>query len=130
MRIRYCDRRQSAPYTGPIGGRVRIARRGAAVARVVCRVVRRPGRMSILWSEAGASFEPLHIEGADLAAFETSARQARERWAEVVAGRAAESDLTLFSHDLYRRFFAGPVGHEIINWLHGLESRGELESVE
>src|SRR5437879_7553363 len=46
---------------------VRPSTREATVARIVCQVLHRAERITFLWSEGAASFEPYHLEGAERA---------------------------------------------------------------
>jgi WD40 repeat protein len=79
----------------------------AAVARVVGQIVHRPKRVSVIWAQGGASFEPYHLEGAALETLYDVARKARERLAAAVASHSdqAAADLALLGHQLYRLLF-------------------------
>ena len=98
------------------------------MAQVVCQVVHRPGRMSILWSMEDSAFEPIHLEGIELAGFGQLARRARETLARSYQGdHGATGELSALGRDLHAAFFAGGVGSEVAEWLCGL---GDVESIE
>src|SRR5436190_16613083 len=64
------------------------ARRKLLMARVVCQVLSRPGRLTLIWSEGDAFFEPYHLSGPQLAELRRWAAQVRERLGEVAGERA------------------------------------------
>jgi len=73
------------------------------VARIVCQVLHRPGRVTFIWSDGGAYFEPYHLEGAALEAFHEAAGQAR---ALIEAGGADLYTLASVGHQLYHHLFS------------------------
>jgi WD40 repeat protein len=98
------------------------------VAQVVCQVVHKPGRMSILWSAGAQAFEPIHLEGDALTAFEQTARRARIVLTDAALGdQAAVGELSQLGRDLHARFFAAGVGPEVATWLRGLSDVASLE---
>ena len=78
------------------------------MARVVCQVMHRPSRISVLWSAGAASFEPYHLEGAALEDFYETARLARQRLAAAVAADFSDAagELATLGHQLYRGLFS------------------------
>jgi WD40 repeat protein len=98
------------------------------VARVVCQVVPRADRLTFIWSEGAASFEPYHLTGAEQTAFDAVAAQARQ----ALGGGA---DLAGLGHRLYRALFRldaadGSDAQAIGRWLLDLNAKGQLESLE
>lgn len=111
-------------------------RRGATVARVVCQTIHRPKRLTILWSEGAASFEPYHLEGVALEALYEAARQARQRLAEAATAdfSAAAGDLANLGHQLYRHLFQldspGAAAQSVHAWWQDLVAKGGVASLE
>ena len=62
------------------------------MAHVVCQVLARPERLSILWSQGSASFEPYPKTGAKLAQFHDRVRQTREQL-RALAAAASPDDI-------------------------------------
>src|SRR6476469_8237334 len=84
--------------------------------------------MGIVWSTDKTAFEPIHLDGPELIAFEQTARRARDVLARAALGdAAAASDLTRIGRDLHAQFFSPGVGPEVSNWLRAL---GDIESLE
>lgn len=106
------------------------------MARVVGQIVHRPKRISVIWSQGGASFEPYHLEGAALASLYDVARRARERLAAAAAANAdrAAADLATLGHQLYRLLFqldaptsAAQAAHA---WWQDLAQKNAVSSLE
>src|SRR6516164_4104010 len=97
------------------------------VARIVCQVLHRADRVTFLWSEGMASFEPYHLEGAKRASLVHLAGAIHERLAE-----ADGVELVQMGHQLYRAVFCldesdpGSAG-AIRTWLTELISANAVE---
>ncbi|MCI0684480.1 MAG: hypothetical protein L0Y71_20400 [Gemmataceae bacterium] len=107
------------------------------MARVVCQVIHRPERVSVLWSEGAASFEPYHLEGPALARFNDVARQARESLAGAVASPSpqAAAALATLGEQLYRLLFQldgppSPAAGAVHDWWQELRRRDAVQSFE
>ncbi len=113
------------------------------MARVVCQVLVRPDRLTFLWSEGPAAFEPYHKSGGELHEFRELARRVDgllRRLAETPAGDSravsdAGIELARAGHELYRQLFRADeaqaaIGEEIRTWLAGLERQGGLERLD
>ena len=112
------------------------------MARVACQIIHRPERVSVLWSEGGAGFEPYHLEGAALTQFHEVARQARERLAAAATSAEAPSaegetalELATLGRHLYRLLFQldGPpseAAQAVHDWWQALRGRGGVASLE
>jgi WD40 repeat protein len=103
------------------------------VARVVCQVVRRADRVTFLWSNGTASFEPYHLDGTEREQFDRIAGQAREQLAAAATG--AETDLAQVGYQLYRAAFRldspeGAAAQEIGHWLGEQLGHGRVEAIE
>jgi WD40 repeat protein len=70
------------------------------VARIVCQVLHRADRITFLWSEGAASFEPYHLEGAERANLLGLAGQIHAKLAH-----ADGAELAQLGHQLYRALF-------------------------
>ncbi len=102
------------------------------MASIVCQVVGRSDRLSFIWSDGAASFEPYHLAGAERDALLTLAAQAREALARPHDDGAGPM-LTRLGHQLYRAVFRvdaadGQAAQEIGRWLAGLQA--QIESLE
>jgi WD40 repeat protein len=99
------------------------------VARIVCQVLHRPGRVTFIWSDGSAHFEPYHLEGAALEEFQEAARQAR---ALVEAGGADLYTLASVGHQLYHRLFSrdDPRAAAAHAWWTSLRKSNSIRSVE
>ena len=101
------------------------------MARVVCQVVHRADRVTFVWSEGNAFFEPYSLEGGDSERLEAIAAHARA----ALARSARSAELAPIGHQLYRAIFrldAGD-GHgapEIARWLLDLHAKGQVETLE
>src|SRR5262245_15101169 len=125
------------------------------MARVVCQVNARPDRVSFIWSEGAASFEPYHLAGPGFQNFRALAHQARELLDELARTQAhgSEGEVRQAGHalaevgsQLYRQMFlaaaesrpaaATPAAEHAARaaegreWLGGLQSQDALESLE
>jgi hypothetical protein len=113
------------------------------MARVVCQVLVRPDRLTFLWSEGPASFEPYHKTGTNLQEFRALTRRVNGLlgWLADVAAAGTKDfgdvivELARDGHELYRGLFRADeaqadVGNEIRNWLVGLDRQGDLERLE
>src|SRR5262249_41309388 len=107
------------------------------MARVVCQVLAHPRRLTFRWSAAGNSFEPFHLENAELHQFHQAAERARLRLPDLArAGGqdAATVELARAGHELYRHLLpaTGPAvagAGEVRDWLHSLTAVESLEIV-
>ena len=70
------------------------------MARIVCQVLHRSDRVSFLWSEGAAFFEPYHLEGAERARWLELAGQIHAALAAGDLGPAAQ-----LGQQLYRTLF-------------------------
>ncbi len=98
------------------------------VARIVCQVVPRSDRLTFVWSEGAASFEPYHLSGAEQAHFDAVAAQA-------LNARGGGTELAELGHRLYRALFRldapdGADAQAIARWLGELHGQSQVESVE
>lgn len=100
------------------------------MARIVCQVLHRAERISFLWSEDAASFEPYHLEGAERANLLDVAAQIHAQLADGDARTLAQ-----LGHRLYRTVFrldAGDPGSAAIvqRWLSDQAVAGKVETLE
>ena len=101
------------------------------MARVVCQVLSRPGRLTLIWSEGEAFFEPYHLNGPQVAELRRRAARARE----LLTGNDGFA-LAQAGHALYQQLLLGDMvlegdrTREIRDWLHGLQAAGTLDSLE
>jgi WD40 repeat protein len=110
------------------------------MARVVCQMLVRPDRLTFLWSEGPASFEPYHQTGTNLQELRGAARRAAELLRELAAAPAsglaeAGAALARAGHELYQQLFradgaGAEVAQEVRGWLAGLEQDAALERLE
>jgi WD40 repeat protein len=104
------------------------------VARIVCQVLHRPNRLTLIWSDGAASFEPYHLEDQELESFYQTARSARRNLARVVEGADPEAVVQLVQagHQLYQAIFrhsaSDPRAQQIQTWLEGLRDRNDVAS--
>lgn len=100
------------------------------MARIVCQVLFRSERISFLWSEGAARFEPYHLEGAERARFLDLANQAQRALAAGDVAAAAN-----LGRDLYRAFFgldaaaAGPAA-AVHAWFAALANGNQIDKLE
>lgn len=106
------------------------------MARIVCQALQRADRVTLIWSEGEASFEPYQLTGAEYDALSATVRQARERLARAQHdGEAVPGDLAALGHQLYRHVIRadavdrGPAA-EVETWLRGRIDAGRVESLE
>ncbi|MCC6421588.1 MAG: hypothetical protein IT429_25495 [Gemmataceae bacterium] len=108
------------------------------MARVVCQVLFRPGRLTFVWSNGTASFEPYHKTGTALEEFHALLRQTDERL-HVLAGAAAGHDaaaaLAQAGHQLYRSLFrsdtvSADAAQEAQRWFEEMSEREGIERLE
>ncbi|MBI3409325.1 MAG: WD40 repeat domain-containing protein [Planctomycetes bacterium] len=88
------------------------------MAHIVCQVVRRPERITFLWSQAEAAFEPYHLSGEELEALLHAVKDARRLLAEATRRPSpqVEAELARAGHQLYRALLPERVVH-IRQWL-------------
>src|SRR5476651_1895348 len=84
---------QAHSPTNPTPGRL-------PVARIVCQVLHRADRITFLWSEGAAAFEPYHLEGAERANLLEIAAQCQAKLADADGPALAQ-----LGHHLYRAVF-------------------------
>ncbi len=100
------------------------------MARIVCQVLHRANRLTFLWSEEAASFEPYHLEGVERAALLHISDQIHATLARGTAGELGKQ-----GHQLYRAVFRLDQGdaaaaHAVETWLrHRVQSNG-VEGIE
>src|SRR5262245_27006966 len=111
------------------------------MARVVCQVLFRPGRLTFLWSDGTVPFEPYHKTGTNLEEFQALLRRAGERL-HGLAGAGAAHDLgaagVVLAHsgyDLYRQLFRADLAgaeaaQEVQDWFEGLAGRGGIDRLQ
>src|SRR4051794_36001357 len=81
------------------------------MAHVVCQVLARPGRLSVVWSQGEAVFPPYHKTGPPRMRFLDLARRTRDRLRDLAAAAGADDvrrtgfALAQSGHDLYRELF-------------------------
>ncbi len=106
------------------------------MARVVCQVLHRPGRLTFVWSEGAAFFEPYHLEGQELAFFYEAARTARAVLARATVSESPQSahELAQAGYDLYQAIFRtktkDPQAHEVEQWLQNLRAANNVEAID
>jgi WD40 repeat protein len=103
---------------------------------VVCQVRATPERITLVWSEGQAFFEPSHLASRAAEELGDLGRRAREQLSRLAAEpdqAAAGFALAEIGHRIFRHLFpvgeAGPA-REIQGWLTRLESQGALDSLE
>jgi WD40 repeat protein len=104
------------------------------VARVVCQVVPRADRLTFIWSDGAAFFEPYHLAGAQREDFDALADQARQALDQARSG-GPSAELAQVGHRLYRALFRldapdGQAAQDIGRWLLELHAKSEVESLE
>ncbi|MFO0969354.1 MAG: hypothetical protein U0793_27675 [Gemmataceae bacterium] len=76
------------------------------MARVICQVVFKPARVTLVWSDGVNFFEPYHLERDAFGQLEQTARAARKRLAEVAGqGGDADAELLNLGRRLHRLIF-------------------------
>ncbi|HWY88507.1 MAG TPA: hypothetical protein VNX28_17475, partial [Gemmataceae bacterium] len=108
----------------------------AAVARIVCQILHRPNRVTLIWSAGTASFEPYHLQDVEVETLYQAARAARRQLARLVDGHdpQAAADLAAAGHQIYKCIFRhnanDPQAREIQNWLNDLRDRNGVVSLD
>jgi len=100
------------------------------VARIVCQVLHRADRITFIWSEGSASFEPYHVEGAEQAALLSLADRIH-----VAFATPDSPELTPLGQQLYRMVFRMDADDQgsapaVQAWLTGLINSGSVEKIE
>ena len=95
------------------------AAREEIVARIVCQVLQRPDRVTFVWSQEDASFEPYHLSAAETAQFHEAASRARQHLARILAGGDAKEPLAQAGHDMYDLIFLSSAtsARKVEQWL-------------
>lgn len=96
------------------------------VTRIVCQVLQGPDRVTFLWAQDAATFEPYHLTGTAAQRLHDAARQAKET--------LAKSDLAALvkiGQELYAAIFpeGDSVAGEVWPWLEGLPEITSFEIV-
>ncbi len=105
------------------------------MAHIVCQILHRPNRVTFVWSEGPACFEPYHLEGAEGESFYQAARSARQCLSRVAAADPqAIPELAQAGHQLYKALFRhnanDPQARTIQHWVIGLRQANALQSLE
>ncbi len=106
------------------------------MARIVCQVLHRPNRVTFIWSEGAASFEPYHLDGPEVDHFYQIARTAHRHLARLMQGADAETSVELAKagQQLYQAIFRhnanDPQAKEIQQWLQELRDRNNVTSLD
>lgn len=100
------------------------------MARIVCQVLHRADRISFLWSEGAASFEPYHLEGRERTALLQLANQLHAKLAQ-----GSRPEVAQLGHQLYRAVFrqhAADAGsaRAVEAWLRPLVQSNAVERLE
>ncbi len=81
------------------------------VARIVCQVLQRPDRVTFVWSQDDAFFEPYHLDAAETTQFYQAAGRAQQQLARVLTGNdAAKEALARAGHEMYQLIFRTQAG--------------------
>ena len=112
------------------------------MARVVCQVLVRADRLTLLWSEGPASFPPYTLEGHAFTELAHLADQAREQLAKLGAAandptrsNQVAQQLAPLGYALYRAIFqldlpTDAPGQAVCHWLDALTAQGAVEQLE
>jgi WD40 repeat protein len=112
------------------------------MAVVVCQVLARVDRLTLLWSAGEASFEPYAIEGGEFSVLQRLIAQAHEQLAQfgavaddAAAAAKAAGPLARIGHALFRLLFQldrnqEAPGQEVRAWLEHLTREGPIERIE
>jgi WD40 repeat protein len=100
------------------------------VARIVCQVLHRADRITFLWSEGAASFEPYHLEGTERANLLDLAGHIHAKFAE-----SDGAELAQLGHQLFRAVFRQDASEQgsagaVQTWLARLVSSNAIERLE
>lgn len=98
-------------------------RKELTVARIVCQAIQRGDRLTFLWSEGNASFEPYVLAGAERDHFLRLADEAQQRLAAGLEADQGDAGLAELGHQLYRALFRADAGQrgsaaEVQQWLN------------
>jgi WD40 repeat protein len=100
------------------------------VARIVCQVLHRSDRVSFLWSEGAAFFEPYHLEGGELARLLDLSGQIHAALATGDLGAAASQGQQLY-RTLFRLNAGDPGPAAVVHaWLAPLASGNQIDRLE
>ncbi len=106
------------------------------MARIVCQVLHRPSRVTFVWSDGAAFFEPYHIERQEVVALVDAARAARRLLTQIAHGDGTQGALQLanIGYKLYQTIFRhaanDPHARNIEHWLSDLRDRSQIVSLE
>lgn len=100
------------------------------MARIVCQVLHRADRITFIWSEGDAFFEPYHLEGAERTHLFQVADQIHQRLTQ-----EGERNLAELGQQLYRAVFRrggidSSSAQAVEAWLRPLAQTGAIESLE
>ena len=106
------------------------------MAQIVCQVLHRPNRVTFIWSEGAASFEPYHLQGQELDTFYQAAHSIRQHLLCLMQGGDPQAafDLARSGYLLYQSIFRhnanDPQARAIQNWLNDLRDRNLVTSLD
>ena len=105
------------------------------VARIACQVLQRPDRVTFIWSQDNASFEPYHLGPKETEQFYRLADEARQHLASVLAGDNAQLALARSGYELHQLIFRARESdsleaRRIHQWLHDLHEQKSIDSLE
>ena len=99
------------------------------MARIVCQVLHRADRITFLWSEGAASFEPYHLDGAERAKLLQVAAQIHAKLAHANGSELAQLGNQLFRAVLRRDANDGSA-EEVYAWLTKRIASNDIASLE
>lgn len=94
------------------------------MARIVCQVLHRADRITFIWSEGAAFFEPYHLEGTERAALHHLAHQIHARLA-----LGSGPELPSLGQQLFRAIFPQQAG-SVESWFSGLVHSKGIDRLE
>ena len=106
------------------------------MARIACQVLHRPNRITFVWSEGAAFFEPYHIERHEVVGLVDAARAARRLLTRIAHGDGTQGALQLatIGYQLYQAIFRhaanDPRAREIEHWFSDLRDRNQIASLD
>jgi WD40 repeat protein len=108
------------------------------MARVVCQVLSRPDRVTLIWGDGKAFFEPYQVKDSRLGDFRKCVSRLRQRLADIRPDSDGATGLALAraGHDVYQQLFLlgsmldGDRTREVRDWLEGLRRGDNVPSVE
>ena len=105
------------------------------MACITCQVLQRPDRVTFIWSQDNASFEPYHLTGSEAEQFYRLAGEARQHLASVLAGDNAQLALARSGYELHQLIFRAresdaASARRIHQWLHDLHEQKSIDSLE